>query len=224
MTPAIELREVTKRYGEATALSGVSLSVEPGTVHCLVGPNGAGKSTLFDLVLGLTAPTDGEVRVEGTVGAAFQTPTFYPGLTVDENLRVFGDVAGGVDERWLATLRDRLELADATRRRAGDLSGGFARKLDLALAFVKRPDLAVLDEPLGDLDDLTGRRLLDFLGDYRDDGGGLLVATHRVDAFEGLADRLTVLDGGAVVFDGPTAAVDGSIERRYLDVAGAERV
>lgn len=214
----VDFREVTKRYGDATALAGVSLRFDPGAVHCLVGPNGAGKSTLFDLALGLTTPTAGGVTADVRPGAAFQQPNFYPDLTVGENCRVFASMADADDDAWLATLRESFGLGDVWGRRAGRVSGGYMRKLDLALAFVRRPPLVLLDEPLSDLDDASQARLLAFLREYRDDGGGVVVATHRVAAFEGLAERVTVLEGGQVVWDGPAEDVEGSIEEHYLDI------
>lgn len=205
----LELDGVTKSYGDTTALSGVDLSVRPGTFHCLVGPNGSGKTTLFRIVLGLTNPSAGEVsRPEGGVGCGFQRANFYRDLTVAENLSVFGALVGAEDGTWRERLVETLRLERVLDRRAGDLSGGFAKKLDLALALLDRPAVVVLDEPLGDLDDVSKANLLEFLASYRDAGNAVVVSTHHLTDFEPYLDRLTLLYDGDVALDAPRAAVD----------------
>jgi ABC-2 type transport system ATP-binding protein len=209
---------VTKRYGRVLALDGVSLQVDPGTIHCLLGPNGSGKTTLFDVVLGLTRPTSGTVdRGEATVGCGFQTATYYPDLTVGENVRTFAGVDGTVDAAWRELVLAELALDRVEDRTAGDLSGGWGKRLDLALAVLAQPEYVVLDEPLDDLDDVVRERVLAFLETYRAEVGGILVATHRATAFEGLADHVTVLHDGAVHLDAPTAALDAPLAAAYRD-------
>lgn len=209
---------VSKRYGDVLALDGVSLRVDPGTIHCLLGPNGSGKTTLFDVVLGLTRPTSGTVdRGDGTVGCGFQDPTFYPDLTVAENLATFAGLTDGADATWRERVVEELGLSRVAERSAGALSGGWRKRLDLALAVLGRPAYVVLDEPLDDLDDVVRRRVLDFLATYRSEGGAVLVATHRAAAFEGLADHVTVLRDGEVRLDSPTDALDRPLAAAYLD-------
>lgn len=218
MTDPIVVDGVTKRYGEIVAIDDVSLRFDPHGVHCLLGPNGSGKTTLFDVLLGLTTPTAGSVdRGDATLGCGFQTATYYPDLTVAENLRTFASMDGG-DAAWRERVAEELGLAEVDHRRAGDLSGGWGKRLDLALAVLSRPDYVVLDEPLDDLDDVVRRRVLDFFEAYRDEAGALLVATHRAAAFEGLADRVTVLDRGEVVLDADVADVDRPLATAYLDL------
>ena len=205
----LELDAVRKAYGDVTAVDGVSLSIGDGQFHCLLGPNGSGKSTLLRLLLGLTRPSGGSVSVpRERVGCGFQSPNFYPDLTVAENIDVFARMMGGVTESWRDRLIEELRLGRATQRTAGELSGGFARKLDLALAMLDRPEYLLLDEPLGALDDVSKARLLDFLDGYTDDGNTVLVSTHHIEEFEQYVDRVTVLHRGRVVEDGPAAAMD----------------
>jgi ABC-2 type transport system ATP-binding protein len=214
---------VTKRYGNVLALDDCSLDVEPGGVHCLLGPNGSGKTTLLRLLLGLERPTDGTVTRTGvTVGSGFQRPSFYPSLSVRENLDVFARFRAGVSDEWQTRLVSGVGLDPALDRRAGELSGGFARKLDLALALLHRPDVVLLDEPLGALDDVSRARLLDVLERYADGGRGVVVSTHRIGAFEPHLDRLTILDDGSVVLDRraqqlPDGA-DRTLQERYVDL------
>lgn len=218
MPDRIRLRGVTKRYGAVTALEDVDLTVRPGEFHCVVGPNGSGKTTLFALALGLTRPTAGTVdRPSGTVGCSFQRPTCYPDLTVAENLRVFARLSGCPDEAWRRSVVERFGLDRVGDRLAGDLSGGWQQQLDLALAFVKRPTVALLDEPFGDLDDVSKRRLRAFLAEYCDEDRTVVAATHHVDAFEPVVDRLTVFDRGRIQYDGPVGS-DESARDLYLSV------
>lgn len=213
----IAVRDLEKRYGGVEALSGVDVTLASGRFHCLVGPNGSGKTTLLRTVLGLTRPSAGAVDVpDVALGCAFQRPSFYPDLTVAENLSTFGSFVGA-DEGWIGEVVDRLGLDVVRDRMAGELSGGYARKLDLALALAKRPEFLLLDEPLGDLDDVTQRRLVSFLAEYRDLGAGVVVSTHNLEAFEAHADHLTVLAGGEVLFDGPAEAVDGDLHPFYVE-------
>jgi ABC-2 type transport system ATP-binding protein len=220
---ALSVEDVRKEYGAVVAVDGVSLSFDGDRFHCLLGPNGSGKTTLFRLLLGLVRPTEGTVSVpDGTVGCGFQDPNFYPGLTVEENLDVFASLVGAPDSGWRETLVSELRLGPALDRRAADLSGGFARKLDLALALLKRPDYLLLDEPLGALDDVSKTRLLAFLDDYAADGHTVVVSTHHVGEFEGSVDRVTVMHDGVVVFDRDRSAIDlgasGSLQEYYVGV------
>jgi len=198
---------VTKRYDAVTALSDVSVTVSPGHCHGLVGPNGSGKTTLFHLLSGLARPTEGRVRrPDAAVGVGFQTPRFYPDLTVRENLSVFRSFAADAPPAsWTETLLAELRLEPAAHRTAGDLSGGFRTKLDLALAMVERPRYLLLDEPLTDVDDHSRRRIVSFLADYPGDERCVVVSTHSVEAFGEAFDRVTVLVDGTVALDGPAA-------------------
>jgi ABC-2 type transport system ATP-binding protein len=215
--PIVETTELTKQYGPVTALDGVSLCVPRGGVHCLVGPNGSGKTTLFDILLGLTRPTSGSVMVRtDRVGYGFQQPTVYPDLSVGENLDVFASITGAPTQAWRDTVAETFGLDQVRHRVAWALSGGWQQKLDLALAFLGAPSLVILDEPMGDLDDAARAHLRRFLQAYVAAGHTVLVSSHRVSAFEGVADRLTVLERGAVVHDGAVADLEEPLEAAYL--------
>ncbi|MDH5020011.1 ATP-binding cassette domain-containing protein [Halobacterium rubrum] len=185
--------DLTKTYGDATALDEVSVSWDEG-LHCLAGPNGSGKTTLLRVLAGLTRADSGGVTVPDSLGVAFQTPNVYPDLTVAENLDVFGALADA-DDDWRASLVDQLRLGPVVGRTASDLSGGFRKKLDLALALLKRPDALLLDEPLADLDPATRRRLVATAVRYSDDHP-VVASTHHLDAFsEDYATLTVVVDG-----------------------------
>ena len=200
-TPVIELEDITKRFGPILALDGVDCQFERGRVHGVVGPNGSGKTTLFEIVLRLRRPTVGTVIAPPPreMGYSFQQPQFYGTLTVRENLRVFSRLNAPLDAEWLKTLTGDLGLDRVAQRPAGELSGGFQQKLDLALAFLSRPDVVILDEPLADVDELSRGRILELIADYSDCGGTVLVSSHNHELLDPVVDNAVELHKGTVV-------------------------
>jgi len=219
----IVVDSVRKEYGSVVAVDDISLTVSDGSFHCLIGPNGSGKTTTFRLLLGLTQPTSGTITLpDGSVGCGFQRPNFYPELTVRENLDVFASIVETPSSTWRETLLEELRLERALDRTAAELSGGFARKLDLALALLKRPDYLLLDEPLGALDDVSKERLLTFLDSYTDDGNAILVSTHHIGDFEQHVDHLSIMHDGDLILDRDRGAVDlgahETLQEYYVDL------
>lgn len=205
---AIQFRDVTKRYGSKAALADVSVTFEPGTVHALLGPNGAGKTTLFRLLLGLTEPGSGTIAVPDVrVGCGFQEPQLYGGLTVRENLALFADLTDA-SESWVAEVVDRCGLDRVSHRQARELSAGFAKRLDLALALIDRPQILLLDEPLADVDEEYRTQLSGFFADYATTDRLVVAATHQLGRFEPIVDRATVLSEGRVVWSGDPGTSD----------------
>ena len=221
MTEYIELDGVTREYGSVVAVDNLSMEIGGGQYHCLLGPNGSGKSTLMRLILGLTQPTSGTItRPDAVVGCGFQQPNFYPSLTVRQNISVFAGIVDATDWEWNRTVIEELRLTRALDRRAGELSGGFGRKLDLALAFIKRPEIVLLDEPLGALDDVSTARLLEFLSWYVEQGNSVFISTHRISEFADSLDRVTVLHRGEIAFDRDREemTLDGeSLQAEYVE-------
>jgi cobalt/nickel transport system ATP-binding protein len=219
---ALEVSSLTYRYPDGTpALESVSFAVGAGERVALLGPTGAGKSTLLQLLNGLLLPLAGGVTVNGTavtepsapavrrrVGLVFQDPDdqlFLPTLLEDV---AFGPLNAGVSRaeaarRARATL-DALGLATVHGRAAHHLSGGEKRLAALATVLVSEPELLLLDEPSGDLDAKSRRRLLDAL---RNRTETLLVATHDTEFAGALCTRALVLVGGRLVWDGPLRAL-----------------
>jgi ABC-2 type transport system ATP-binding protein len=214
---AIAANGVVKRYGETVALAGVDLRLDEGEVLALLGPNGAGKSTLVSVLTGLRRPDAGEVRVFGRdpriaaarqpLGVSLQEPTFPATLRVAEVVRLAA--AHFADPVPAADLLERFALADFAGRQTGGLSGGQRRRLALALAFVGKPRVVLLDEPGGDLDPSARRGLWETLRAFVRDGGAVLLTTHHLDEAEALATRVAVIHRGVVVADDTLATVRG---------------
>lgn len=222
MAEYIELDDVTREYGSVVAVDNLSIQIGGGQYHCLLGPNGSGKSTLMRLVLGLTQPTTGSITVpDVAVGCGFQRPNFYPSLTVRQNVSVFAGIVDATDWEWNRTVIEELRLGRALDRTAGDLSGGFGRKLDLALAFIKQPDIVLLDEPLGALDDVSTARFLEFLDWYVEEGNSVFISTHRINEFVDSLDRVSVMHRGDVAFDRTREEIDfsagQSLQAEYVE-------
>ncbi|PRY21700.1 ABC transporter ATP-binding protein [Pseudosporangium ferrugineum] len=213
---AVELDGVVKRFGSVTAVDGVSLRIRPGEVVALLGPNGAGKTSTIDLLLGLSAPSAGAVRVYGRapreavalglVSAVLQTGGLLKDYTVEETVRltalVFGRPVAAVDE----ALR-RAGIEDLRRRLVGRCSGGQQQRLRFAMALLPDPELLILDEPTTGMD-VGGRH--DFWSAIRRDarsGRTVIFATHYLEEADAYADRVVFVRRGRIVADGTAAQV-----------------
>jgi ABC-2 type transport system ATP-binding protein len=221
---AVRVRGVRKHHGPVRAVDGVTLTIAPGEVVALLGPNGAGKSTLVDVVLGLTAPDEGEVAVfgrspaqavaEGAIGAMLQNGALLDDATVGETV---GMVAS-LHRRPLPVgeaLR-RAGVEDLARRRCTRLSGGQAQRVRYAVALVSDPALLVLDEPTAAMDVGTRRAFWRSMEEFTGTGRTVVFATHYLEEAEQYADRVVFLRGGVVVADGSVGEVRALAAGRTL--------
>lgn len=203
LSSAAELRNVDKWYGEHHVLDDVSLRVGKGEIVALIGRSGSGKSTVLRVLAGLSTDHTGERTVAGAPALAFQEPRLFPWRDVRTNV-IYGLTRSRLPKAE-AVMRADKALADVglTDRAAVwpvTLSGGQAQRVSLARALVAEPELLLLDEPFGALDALTRlsmRKLL--LGLWGEHGFGVLLVTHDVDEAVALADRVLVLEDGAVI-------------------------
>jgi ABC-2 type transport system ATP-binding protein len=220
--PAIQVHDVHKRYGSVQAVRGVSFDVEHGEVFCLLGPNGAGKTTIAEIVEGHRVPTSGAVSVLGydpgqgdralrdRIGVVLQSGGIQEELTVGELLEMHG--------RWYARalppgdLIDLVELDAKRDTRAGDLSGGQRRRLDLALGLVGDPDVLFLDEPTTGFDPHARRSAWSTIRSLCSTGKTVFLTTHFMDEAQYLADRVAVMVDGRIVASGPPEALGGRDE------------
>jgi ABC-2 type transport system ATP-binding protein len=220
--PAIEVRDVHKRYGEVEAVRGVTFDVAHGEVFCLLGPNGAGKTTITEIAEGHRVPSSGSVSVLGhdpgagprelrdRIGVVLQSSGIQQELTVGELLEMHG--------RWYSrslTPEELIELVelDAKRdTRAGELSGGQRRRLDLALGLVGDPDVLFLDEPTTGFDPHARRSAWTTIRSLCSSGKTVFLTTHFMDEAQYLADRVAVMVDGRIVAAGPPEALGGRDE------------
>lgn len=201
---SIEIDSVTKRYRRVTALEEISIAIEGGMVHGLLGPNGSGKTTLIRLIAGLERPTEGQIDSStDDIGVCFQQPCFFPSLTVDENISIFADLADEpVEDNWIDELCENIRLSPVRHRTADQLSGGFAKKLDLVLALLKKPAILLLDEPVADIDDESRSDIRSFIEMYQDEDRIVLLSTHDIEGFSPILDQITYIMDGRKRFTG----------------------
>ena len=210
MATCIQLKNLTKCYGDTVAVSGLSLEVERGEVLGLLGPNGAGKSTTLYMLTGLVRPTSGAVtvfgkdirkqylEVAGRIGAAVERPAFYDHLSVRRNLMLMAQLAGR--DVTVDRVLDMVGLLHAGSRKAGALSHGMRQRLGLALALLTEPELLILDEPTSGLDVESTQEVLKMLRRLADEAGvTILLSSHMMHEVEVLCDRVAILNQGRLV-------------------------
>ncbi|MFB6122114.1 MAG: energy-coupling factor ABC transporter ATP-binding protein [Haloferacaceae archaeon] len=220
----ITVRNLTHRYGETTAVDGVSLSIPAGQCCCLAGPNGSGKTTLVRHFNGLLSPDSGAVLVNDSpveddlvaartsVGMVFQDPRDgFVAATVGADV-AFGPENLGLDreeiDRRVADALDAVRMAGREADRIADLSGGERERVAIAGALAMDPDHLVLDEPFTGLDWPARRAVLDRLADLHASGVSVVVVTHDLRDVAALADRVVVMQDGRVALDAADPAPD----------------
>jgi ABC-2 type transport system ATP-binding protein len=210
---AVVIDGVTKRFGDDTAVDRISLTVRTGTILGIIGPSGSGKTTTIRLLTGALAPTEGQVHVLGEdprmflcqtrerIGYMPQQFTLYPDLTARENVDFVASLFGILWRTRYRRTREVLQLVelwDVRGRRAGRLSGGMQRRLELASALVHDPDLMFLDEPTAGIDPILRSKVWEELHRLRDDGRTLLVTTQYVNEAEE-CDTVALISGGRLI-------------------------
>ncbi|MDE7076325.1 MAG: ABC transporter ATP-binding protein [Clostridia bacterium] len=230
---AVDTKNLTKKYGEITALSDCNLQVNEGELYGLLGVNGAGKTTLIKILCGLTVSTEGKASVFGNsvrtdmsaikriIGISPQETSVAPKLTVKENLQFFAEVYyGDKDERKNAVERviSAFSLDEVLARRAGTLSGGWQRRLSIAAALISNPKLLFLDEPTLGLDVLARRELWEVIRELK--GKMTVVLTsHYLEEIEALCDRVAVLNKGRVAAVGTVEELKASSGQKNFEDA-----
>jgi ABC-2 type transport system ATP-binding protein len=212
MTPAIEITDVTKRYGSLQALAGVSLSVAPGEFFGLLGPNGAGKTTLISILAGLTRSSSGTARIMGhdvnveyrearrALGVVPQELVFDPFFTVREALTIQSGYFGLRDNRaWIDEIIANLDLTAKADTNMRALSGGMKRRVLVAQALVHKPPVIVLDEPTAGVDVELRQALWRFIRRLNRDGHTIVLTTHYLEEAEALCGRVAMLKQGRIV-------------------------
>jgi ABC-2 type transport system ATP-binding protein len=210
--PVVRVREVSKQYGDFTALDRVDLDVRPGEILALLGPNGAGKTTLISIVAGLVRASGGDVKVlgrdvvddyrftRGAIGLVPQEINFDPFFTVEETLRIQAGYFGvRLSPERLDEILGALDLASKRDANTRALSGGMKRRLLIGKALVHEPRVLFLDEPTAGVDVKLRQALWAYVRTLRARGTTIVLTTHYLEEAEDLADRVAVIDRGRIL-------------------------
>nr|WP_319489292.1 ABC transporter ATP-binding protein [uncultured Caproiciproducens sp.] len=208
----IETKQLTKIYGEQTAVSSVSLHVKKGEIYGLLGRNGAGKTTIMKMILGLTPITSGEVDVFGRnikgrekrvyprIGAIIETPGFYPNLTGTENLEIFAKLRGTASPDAVKNALEVVSLPYKDKKLFGKYSLGMKQRLGIANAILHDPELLILDEPTNGLDPIGIAEVRDFIKNLSvERGKTVLISSHILSEISLLADDIGIIDHGVLL-------------------------
>jgi ABC-2 type transport system ATP-binding protein len=231
--PAIELNGVTKRFNSFTAVDGVSFEVRPGEILGLLGPNGAGKTTIIHMLLGLTTPTSGAIRMFGLdlfshrerILACVNFSSSYVSmpfsLTVAECLRVFARLYNvRRPEKKIDDLLATFEMAEVKNKQVRNLSTGQVSRLNLAKAFINDPKILLLDEPTASLDpDIADKTRTHLLQVVKDKKTAILYTSHNMREMEKISDRIVFLHRGRIIAEGRPDEVVRKFEGHDLEDA-----
>ncbi|NLA49461.1 MAG: ABC transporter ATP-binding protein [Bacteroidales bacterium] len=209
METIIRIEELKKRYGEFTAVDGISFDIKRNEIFGLLGPNGAGKTTTISMICGLLPVTEGEVIFTNNnrkdcktkIGYCPQENIFYPKLTCLEQLLFMGQMYGmpsKIVKQQVLELLNLLGLNDKTHVRAGKLSGGMKRRLNICLVLIHDPEILILDEPEAGLDPQSRILVRDFIKTISKEKT-VILTTHNMDEADRLADRVAIIDHGKLL-------------------------
>jgi len=226
---------LTRAFGQHTAVDGLDLQVDSGTVFGLLGPNGAGKTTTVRMLVGLIAPTSGEACVAGhqvgrendqirrSVGVLTESPGLYSKLTVKQNLEYHGrlhGLRGATLSQRVREYLDLVEMADSVNTLCGALSKGMKQKVAIARALIHEPKVLFLDEPTSGLDPESAARMRDFLATLKADHRTVFLCTHNLAEAERICDTVGVLKQRLIALDTPANLARGSAPRVRIRLAG----
>ncbi|HEX8500105.1 MAG TPA: ABC transporter ATP-binding protein [Pyrinomonadaceae bacterium] len=236
--PTLRLEQVTKRFGDFTAVDALSLSVRPGRIFGLLGPNGAGKTTTIRMIVGITAPDEGAVelfgapvgpRAQNRIGYLPEERGLYRKMKVGEQLRFFGELKGmsareadGAADRWLG----RLGLGDRKASKTETLSKGMQQKVQFVATVMHEPDLLVLDELFSGLDPVNVELMKEVVLELKAAGRAIIFSTHMMEHAEKLCDDICLLNRSRKVLAGTLREVKSGFGRDAvaLRAEGAEGV
>lgn len=240
MNWAIETEAISKRYGDVTAVDGLSLRVVEGEIYTFLGLNGAGKTTTIRMLLGMIKPSSGSATVLGKrvqlgsrepwaqVGYLVEMPHAYPELTVYENLEVARRLHPGTERKAISRVIERLGLATYANRQAGVLSQGNAQRLGLAKALLHNPKLILLDEPANGLDPAGIVEIRELLLELtRQEGVTVFMSSHILAEVSRLANRIGIIHEGRLLQEMEITEMEHNRRRRVLvqarDIESAQR-
>ena len=228
----LEIKQLWKNFQGMPALKDVSFHVERGQIYGLLGHNGAGKSTTLGIILGMVAPSSGDVLIDGIsvlqdrsralrkVGAIFEAPSFYEYLSGWQNLKILMSYSGPFDEKLARDVVERVGLTKRIDSKVRTYSHGMRQRLALAQALLPEPEVLLLDEPTDGLDPEGIKWFRDFILDLRKERGmTVLFNSHLLAEVELMCDRIAILQGGVRVFEGPIKGLAEEQVRYEIDAS-----
>ncbi len=211
--PVLEVRGLSKAFGERPALRDASFAVAPGELLAVIGPNGAGKTTLLSILAGILRADAGEVSLAGELGWVPQQAALYRRLTVGENLRLFARLERIEDvEDAVARMLEQTGLSDRVDDPVGTLSGGNQQRVNIAIGLLSSPAVLLLDEPSTGLDPRQRERLWEYVTGLAAEGTSVVYTTHHLHEAERYSHRVLVLADGEDVFDGTAPELHAAVE------------
>lgn len=210
----IEIKDLTKKFGEMVAVNNVSLDINEGEVYGLLGPNGAGKSTLISMITTLLVPESGDIKMNGydlkkqqiqakkLLGLVPQEIALYPTLTAKENLLFWGRMYGLGGKLLKDRVDEALEIAglkDRAKERIEKYSGGMKRRINIAAALLHRPKVLIMDEPTVGIDPQSRNHILETVLKLNKEGMTVIYTTHYMEEVEFLCSRIAIMDHGKVI-------------------------
>ena len=209
----IETHNLTKKYGSQTSVSHLNIHVKKGRIYGLLGRNGAGKTTTMRMLLGLTAPTSGEVTIFGKpfqgneknilphIGCLIESPGFYPNLTGTENLKIFAELRGLRSPKYIKNALELVNLPYRDKKLFSQYSLGMKQRLAIALAVMHNPELLILDEPINGLDPIGIEELRDQIRGFAAAGTTVIVSSHILSEVQQMADTIGIIYGGRLAYE-----------------------
>ena len=233
----IETKNLTKQYGSQKSVADLNIHVKRGRIYGLLGRNGAGKTTTMKMLLGLTNPTSGEVKIWGKplqgnekkllprIGSLIESPAGYLHLTAQENLEIVADLKG-VPHKDIGRVLDIVHLTQDRNRRVGQYSLGMKQRLGIAMALLGSPKLLILDEPTNGLDPAGIQEMRALIRNMpAATGATVLISSHLLGEMEQMVEQVGIIDHGHILFEGPLTELQrhsrGNVTLRLLDPAKA---
>ena len=214
MTPILEVQDLVKRFGDFTAVDGVSFDIQEGEVFSLLGPNGAGKTTTISMLSCLLTPTEGDAIIGGhsitkepmavkqIIGIVPQDIALYEDLNARENLEFWGrmyGMRGATLKHRVAEVLEQIGLADKAKQRIKTYSGGMKRRVNIGVGLLHKPRILFMDEPTVGIDPQSRRNILDGIKDLNNQGMTVLYTTHYMEEAEELSNRVGIVDHGKLI-------------------------
>ena len=233
----IKINDLSKDYKDVRALNNVNLAIEEGMLYGLLGVNGAGKTTLIKILSGLTSKTSGDATIKGfnlsqmdeikkIVDISPQESAVALNLTVKENLIFFQEIYDKKDKEYLEFIINSLGLKEVMNRRAKTLSGGYQRRLSIAIGLISKPEILFLDEPTLGLDVISRRDLWKII-EYFKGKVTIILTSHYLEEIEALCDKVAIMSKGNILCEGTVEEIknianEDSFEEAFVKIVGGQ--